>query len=140
MYKKILACLDGSDISKKALSAAIDLAIKYGAQLEAISVEGRLPAYAASIGEIKEAKKEKNRFFSIIGQEAKKIASDKGIDLKTEKRAGDIASVIIGFAKEKGFDLIVLGQKGHSRHFGFIIGSTADKVVDHAPCTVLVVK
>lgn len=46
MFKKILVPLDGSAGSKRALTAAIDLAQKYVARLCVLSVEEHLPVYA----------------------------------------------------------------------------------------------
>ena len=54
--------------------------------------------------------------------------------------AGDPAEHIIHHAEQGGFDLLVLGHKGHSRARRFLLGSTSDKVVDHAPRSTLIVK
>lgn len=48
---------------------------------------------------------------------------------------GHKAQTIVRYAKEGGLDLIVLGHGGH-HGWGRFAGSTADKVVDHAPYTV----
>ncbi len=53
---------------------------------------------------------------------------------------GDPAERIIHHAEQGGFDLLVLGHKGRSRAQRFLLGSTSDKVVDHAPCSTLIVK
>jgi len=48
MYKRILVPTDGSDITAKAVSAAIDLAKLCGAQLRTISVKEPFPYSAIS--------------------------------------------------------------------------------------------
>jgi nucleotide-binding universal stress UspA family protein len=35
---------------------------------------------------------------------------------------------------------LIIGHRGHSGIWGRLLGTTADKVVDHAPCSVLVVR
>ena len=56
------------------------------------------------------------------------------------KVVGDPAERIIHHAEQGGFDPLVLGHKGHSRARRFLLGSTSDKVVDHAPRSTLIVK
>jgi nucleotide-binding universal stress UspA family protein len=140
MYRKILVGFDGSDSAREALRQAVDLATTFGAELHCISVEGRLPAYAATLGEVDEAKAEKDRFFSAIEREAVTFARAQGVDLHPVKMVGEPADRIVHYAEEGGFDLIVLGEKGHSRAHRFLLGDTSDKVVDHAPCSTLIVR
>jgi len=56
MYRRILVALDGSEAARKALQAALVLARTHGAHLHALGVEERLPRYAATVGEVEEAK------------------------------------------------------------------------------------
>jgi nucleotide-binding universal stress UspA family protein len=46
----------------------------------------------------------------------------------------------VTFAKDHGFDLLVIGFMGHSKIFGRIWGSTSQNLAKLSPCTVLVVK
>lgn len=46
---------------------------------------------------------------------------------------------IVDFAKETGADLLVLGKHGGGVIDRIFVGSTADQVVRHAPCPVLVI-
>jgi nucleotide-binding universal stress UspA family protein len=55
-------------------------------------------------------------------------------------RSGHPARTIIETAAELDSDLIVLGNRGHSRLWGGFLGHTADRVNDHAPCSVLIVR
>jgi nucleotide-binding universal stress UspA family protein len=52
---------------------------------------------------------------------------------------GHAGSVICDFAKEEGFDLIVVGNRKHNPLQGMVLGSVSDHVVQHSPCPVLVV-
>ena len=49
-------------------------------------------------------------------------------------------STIAEFCRERSFDVLVVGFMGHSMLYNRIIGSTTDRLVDLAPCSVLVVK
>lgn len=56
-----------------------------------------------------------------------------------EVRIGQAANSILEAAKEKHADLIVIAS--HHPQFGdFLLGSTAARVVRHAPCSVYVVR
>jgi len=140
MYRQILVAIDGSEASRRALQAALELARALGATLHAIGVEERLPYYAATLGEVQEAKAQANAFFQEVMASAQLLAAEYGLALTTEVRAGNAAQQIIEAARLGGFDLIVLGARGHGFLQHFLLGSTTDRVVDHAPCSVLVVR
>lgn len=53
---------------------------------------------------------------------------------------GDAASEIVRVAKERKVDLIVISSHGRTGLGRILFGSTAEHVVRHAPCPVLVVK
>ena len=140
VYRKILVALDGSEASKKALGAAIQLARSHAAGLCALGVEEHLPHYAATVGEVEEAKDEKDSFFGRVMDEARRAAAEHEVELNTEVRAGNAAQQIVRVASDGEFDLIVMGAKGQSRIRYFLLGTTADRVSHHAPCSVLLVR
>jgi nucleotide-binding universal stress UspA family protein len=53
---------------------------------------------------------------------------------------GHAADAITRYAENEGMDLVVVGQHGHSRIVRFFLGSTSDRVSEHCPCTVMIVK
>jgi nucleotide-binding universal stress UspA family protein len=140
MFRKILVANDGSEGAKKALQAAVDLARKYDAELHQISVEEHLPHYAATVGEVVEAKQEAAEYFRKVVTEAELVARAQGITLKTHVFPGHEVETIVTFAKDHGFDLLVIGFMGHSKIFGRIWGSTSQNLATLSPCTVLIVK
>jgi nucleotide-binding universal stress UspA family protein len=140
MFKRILVAYDGSEGAKKALKTAIDLAKLYGAELHSISVEEHLPHYAATVGEVLEAKAEKNGYFAKLIEEAKEMADREGVILHTKVVAGHEVETIVDYAKERRFDLVVIGFMGHSRVYDRVWGSTSQNLTRLVPCTVVVVK
>lgn len=139
MYTKILVAIDGSESSKRALAAAVGLARTFGAELHSLAVEGHLVAYDDTMDEVDEEKSDKDAFFKLIGEEAARYAADHGVQLHVAMIMGDAAHEIARYAGEGQFDLLVLGNARHW-HLHFLTGSTAAKVVDRTPCSVLVVK
>jgi len=135
MFKRILVALDGSPASEQALKLALALAHLTGASLTALSVEEKLPAYAATVGEVQEAKGEIDAYFTKVHTTAQERARAAGVALHTAVRAGHAAQTIARFAEQGSFDLIVLGAGDQHG-----LGSTADKVTEIAPCSVLIAR
>jgi nucleotide-binding universal stress UspA family protein len=138
-FQKILVAIDGSPGGAKALDTAIELAKLTGASLHALAVEGRLPAYAATIGEVDEVKREKDTFFATLARQAQAKALAQGMDLEVDVRPGHAAELIVRRAEQGNFDLVVVGHKGHFLE-DYLLGSTADRVAHHAACPVMIVK
>ena len=140
MWRKILVGLDGSDGSQKALSVAVSLASQFGAEIHSISVEETLPHYAATVGEVVESKQEAANYFRKLIAEAQQSARASSVTLHSHVVPGHEVETIVTFAKDRGFDLLVIGFMGHSKIFGRIWGSTSQNMTKLSPCTVLVVK
>ena len=140
MFRKILLAYDGSAGAKRALDVALKLTTTFGAELWAIAVEERLPHYAATVSEVQEEKEFANHYFQKALSVAYLRALHAGVELKSEIRAGHAARTIIDFTKEGSFDLVVLGSSGHSKAWVMFLGTTAEKVSRHVPCTCLLVR
>jgi nucleotide-binding universal stress UspA family protein len=138
-FDRILVAIDGSEGGQHALAKAIDLAQVTGASLIALAVEGPLPAYAATIGEVDEVKREKDSFFRAVAASAKDQAEAAGVDLEVELRPGHAAELITRYARDMHADLVIVGHKGHFLN-DYLLGSTADRVAHHAHCPVMIVK
>jgi nucleotide-binding universal stress UspA family protein len=146
---RIIAAVDGSASSLKAVKMAADLASKYGAGLVLLTVaqelsgaeRAALEAYARQeeidvpVGELATEQAHNILAGARLQAEAKGASR---ISAKTS--SGDPAEEIIGVAKQEKADLIVVGTRGHGRLAGMLLGSVAQKVVAHAGCPVLVVR
>ena len=139
LFGRILVAIDGSEPSEHALSTAVELASLTGAKLTALAIEGPLPAYAATIGEVEEVKREKDRFFLTLAAAARAKGEQSGVEVDVDVRPGHPAELISRVAEDGGYDLIVLGHRGHFVR-DRLLGSTADRVVEHAHCPVMIVR
>jgi nucleotide-binding universal stress UspA family protein len=138
-FERILVAIDGSECSNRAYAKALELASVAHARLTALAIEGPLPAYAATIGEVDEVKREKDEFFSDLVVQVRHQAEQAGVEVEVEMRPGHPAELISRVASEGGYDLIVLGRRGHFVR-DHLLGSTADRVAEHAPCPVMIVR
>ncbi len=139
MFNTILVAIDGSPASEKALAAAVDLAVHYKASLTAISV-AVAPEVVGMVDEVDELRQGAEAHFRQIAEAAVEYARSRGLALRSVVVRGHAADAIVRYAEKEGINLVVIGQHGHSRITRFFLGSTCDRVSEHAPCTVMIVK
>ena len=140
MFKKILIGYDGSKSARAALERAAAIAQKFGAELTALWVREPKPRHSDLPGEFEGEEEAAKEYFEERQLEIKEIADRHGIPIRCETRAGHPAKIILGYADEGKFDLIVVGHSDHSGLWGRLLGDTADRIADHAHCSVLIVK
>jgi nucleotide-binding universal stress UspA family protein len=125
---------------KLALQRAAVMAKEFGAQITVVWVREPLPRHSDLPGEYEEEAEAADEYFKARSEEVKAVATQHGLDVRCETRRGHPAKAIIEFADEGGFDLIVVGHSDHSGLWGRLLGDTADRISDHAHCSVLIVK
>jgi nucleotide-binding universal stress UspA family protein len=139
MFRKILIANDGSDGAAKALAAALKLAHRHRIKLHMICVE-EMPRMPATIDEVIEDKLEENQRYVQVVVEAKRKAKAARVTLVAHVVTGHAVPAIVEFVEREGFDLLVIGYMGHTALYNRLIGGTTDRLVELAPCHVLVVK
>ncbi len=140
MYKKILIAYDGSEGSKNALEMAVEIAKLSSAYLKAIWIKSKLPHYPETVSEISEEQAAAESFLEGLKKDLEEYKQKYGINIDFYSVAGNPSKTIVSYAKENFFDLIVLGNEGHSTLWGTSLGHTADRVSEHAHCSVLIVR
>jgi len=139
MYRKLLVANDGSEGGRFALRDALELARYLRAELHMICVD-ELPRLPPSIGEVVESRRETGELFRKIVEQARVQAEARHVKLTPHVVAGHPVTSIVEFVERGGYDLLVVGYMGHSALYNRLIGSTTDRLVELAPCRVLVVK
>ncbi len=140
MYSKILVGFDGSEGSRLALVTGAKLATQYKAEIHALWVRGSLPHYPGTIDEIEEEKFAANGYAKNLETQTNEIGKQENIPIQFVVKSGNPSLTLVKYAQENKIDLIILGHVGHSGLWGSLLGHTADKVSDHAPCSVLIVR
>ncbi len=129
MISKILVATDGSDLSRRSIAFAADLARQIGSTLTLLSVVEKGVLLPASIPDaITPTLKEPTEDY--LRQAAEASLSDagelcSGIPLKKSIRSGDPVEEIIKEAEDSDADLIVVGSHGKSALKAALIGSVA---------------
>jgi len=60
--------------------------------------------------------------------------------VKCEWKCGDPPQAILESAKKQDVQMIVVGARGLKGIKRFLLGSVSQKVLEHAPCSVLIVR
>jgi len=139
MYRKILVAHDGSPGAFAALTTGLNLAAKLEAEIHMISVN-ELAAFPGTMDEVIEEQDEGRRRLQPVIDRATQLAALKGLSIEAHLLPGHPIKVITDFVRDQGFDLLVVGFMGHSALYNKLIGSTTERLVNHAPSAVLVVK
>jgi nucleotide-binding universal stress UspA family protein len=147
MYTRILVATDGSTLSKKAVSSAIQLAATCAAELVAVKVvprypqayfEGSIPLSSQDISRIEKqwADAAQVQLEAIV-----KSAKAKGVSAKTVTLKSDVVSdAIIAAAKKQKADLIVMASHGRKGIKRLLLGSETQQVLTHSHIPVLVLR
>ena len=139
--KTIVVPIDFSPHSKNALRYAVRLAEQFGSVLRLVHVVEPAPflndlsnvTLIRSDGEI--AKVAKVQLQALAQEEIEEL-----VPIYPEVRMGKPYKEIVAAAKVSSADLIVIATHGYTGLTHALLGSTAERVVRHAPCPVLVVR
>jgi nucleotide-binding universal stress UspA family protein len=139
--KKILIPTDGSDCSLRAADVGISLAKLLGAEIIVIYAIDIiiLEELTKSIGSKdieKELKEKGERYLNYVA----KLGKKEGLKTESILAKGEPHDQIVHFSKTLGVDMIVMGTYGRRGTKRILIGSVTERVIEYAPCPVLVVK
>jgi nucleotide-binding universal stress UspA family protein len=141
VFKKILVAYDDSAGSKRAFSAALQLAKSCGAELSILSViEGLAQSAEDSMTGVDEALEHEQRHFELVQQRAIARAEQEGVKATQHIVPGQVVETVVRLAAQERVDTIVLGGLGHSRILGRASGGTGSLISSHAHCTVVIVR
>jgi len=139
--ERILVPTDGSDCSLRAAELAIRLAKVFEAEILVIYVIDTVILNEITRGVEKgavekELKEKGQRYLDYIVKQAEK----EGLKAKSVLTKGEPHDQIVRHARNHKADLIVMGTYGRRGAERILIGSVAERVIEYAPCPVLVVR
>ena len=143
-FSHILAAIDGSTCSGRALKTAVMMAKTTGARLTVLHVMVvSLVLYSGDVAQplrkIEESEKaEGARLLALASAEARKQGLEPEVAMV--EATDSAVKGITNYAAKSNVDLIVLGTRGLGGIRRLLLGSVAAGVVGCAPCTVMVVR
>lgn len=146
MFKKILIPTDGSTLSAQAANKGVAFARQIGAEVIALHVtqpfaatvgfDGMAAAYAITDEDYeKNASLQSQKYLQAVLDRAE-TAGVKATSLSVSNF--NVADAVATAALEQGCDLIFIGSHGRSGLSRLLLGSVTAKVLNLAPCAVLV--
>ena len=142
MFDTIVVATDGSDSVRRAVSAAVDVAARFEAEVHAV--------YVVDAGEVESSpdtvRDDLRDALDDEGQDALDRVSeaarerDAALGVTVEVREGRPASEIDAYARSVDADLVAMGTRGRHGENRFLIGSVAERVVRTCPVPVLTVR
>ncbi|HUN84459.1 MAG TPA: universal stress protein [Terracidiphilus sp.] len=139
MFDRILVAYHGTDRGLKAFDAAVQMAHRLDMPLHMVSVEENIPRSAELIAEVEDAKQGEDARYREVAEQVKRRAALHGVVLECAVVIGKRERAIIGFLNKGRFDLLVIGESRPSLS-GLLFGSPSNRLMNLAPCSVLVVK
>lgn len=136
---RIVVATDFSDTSQAALDWGAGLASSRGGRLvllHALDLHGPLTDFLPSPPDLDE---------HLQGAAVAKLDElaaalrERGVEVETRLEVGVASQAVVRAAGEIGADLLVLGSRGLTGVAHLLLGSTAQRIVQHAPCPVLTV-
>ncbi len=141
-YRKILATTDFSDRAGAGVAEAAALARRLGSRLLLLYVvEDDLPPILVGVSEERRREilaEHAERAEAALAEQAAPLAADLAVEVRT--RVGVPSREIVRCAEEEGADLLVVASRGYGPLGQVFLGSTAERVLHHASCPVLVVR
>lgn len=144
MYKRILVAVDGSNTSRRAFEAALNLASSMGAVLRPFYVVENTPVYFEAPGydpsilrtRMIEQGKE-------LGTEFATAMRERGVSGETASAEAtsldDVSTVVLKAAADFNADLLVMGTHGRRGVQRLFLGSVAERCVRQAALPVLLI-
>ncbi len=146
LFKNIAFCTDFSENADQAFLVARDLATQFGATLNIIHVMVSFSLSPPVHATYMPIEYDPN-FVEEVTQAAQNSINEKylnkvseGVQCQVHLLSGYAATEILRVVEEQKIDLIVMGSHGLTGLAHVLFGSTADRVVRRAPCSVLTVR
>ena len=149
-FARILCAYDFSENADRAISSAIYMAKLFKAHLDIVHVvhehhyfspvapviDPTTPIYADHQAEMEKARET----VSSKMQETLDKLDIHGVSYETHIRKGEPVLEIAKMIEECNTDLLVLGSSGHNAFVRFFLGSTTEKLIRKAPCSIMTLK
>jgi nucleotide-binding universal stress UspA family protein len=144
----IVVGVDGSEQSLRAVGLAAQMAAKTGAELilvtasERAPIDGQLEEYArAEHLTLQELRNLLTNPEPACLEQAEAAAKKLGAKVvRPVGVIGEAAEEIVEAARRHHSELIVVGRRGHGHLAYLLFGSVSQKVIQHAPCPVVVIR
>lgn len=156
MLNHILVPLDGSLLSEEALQYARQIVDPHGkltlvtaVEMPVIMPDTLYPVYSLSFEQLRGDNAMGGHYYNpehllsnaktYLEHVAERLHDVTDVDIQIHYEIGEPAEVILKLAQDKQVDAITMSTHGHSGFTRWLFGSVTTKVLNAAPCPVLVI-
>jgi nucleotide-binding universal stress UspA family protein len=151
MYKKILACLDGSDLAEKVLPYAIEEASHANSELVLFMAISEPYFFSLALPGMPSVPIDTSRTEKLVIQEEKeargylntvadKMRAEKKLNVSFDTRQGTPGPTIVTYCEEQKIDLIAIATHGRTGPGRVVLGSVADYIIRHSGLPILLIR
>ncbi len=137
--QKILTAIDGSEYSQLIVNKAVEQAILLGGKIILVHCHRKFSAIESHAYLEEEMARIINQAEKLVSPFLQQIKKAK-IPVESRIMEEPAGAVISDIARIEQCDLIVLGSRGLTNLASLIVGSVTNRVLQTAPCSVLVVR
>ena len=145
MFKRILVCLDGSDLAEQILPYAIETAKKFDSKITLLEItsppttiiEPMLGYYNAT--SLEKFQRDESQAVTYLEKLVKRLQKQ-GLEVDYATSFGSPGEAIVHYAAKHQVSLIALCTHGHSGLGRMVFGSVAEHVIRHSTLPILVRK
>jgi nucleotide-binding universal stress UspA family protein len=151
MFKKILVCLDGSQLAEQILPYAEEQVLHFNSKLVLIRVYAEpgfiglavpgfpgIPVETQGMGkQIQKEEREAEQYLKTI---AEKLLKQRGLTAECVTLLGVAGETIVKFSADNRVELIALATHGRSGPGRVVMGSVADYILRHAHLPILLIR
>ena len=151
MFKKILVCLDGSELAEKILPYAVQEATHFDSELVlfrvfsesgliSLAVPG-IPGIQVNPGTVEQRVIEDEKVIEeYLNQLASRLQSENKLHITCDSRRGSAGPVIVDYSANNQIELVAMATHGRSGPGRVVLGSVADYVIRHSNLPLLLIR
>ncbi|QJW83290.1 universal stress protein [Ramlibacter terrae] len=139
---KILLAVDGSEYTRKMLDyvAANQALFDAGHTYVVLNAQPELPPHVrSSLGSTSVKDYHQDEAAKVL-QPALAALSARGLTAQSEWKAGQAGETIAQYAKDGGFDMVIMGTHGHGSLARLVMGSVTTEVLANCGVPVLLIR
>jgi nucleotide-binding universal stress UspA family protein len=141
MIKKILIAVDGSEPSLDALDYAAEFSSEKNVELTILSVISKPPPLAVEMYIPEYQAELEKKYIKLLNEQEERLSNKyPELQIVTVVRMGTPGKIIVETAQARDVDLIIVGNRGQSGIFTWMLGSVSRYVTESCTVPVLVFK
>ena len=151
MFKKILVCLDGSELAENILPYALEEAEYFESELVLFRVFSEPAVFSLNLPGMPSVQVDAERTERRILEDEKetqdylkkladKLLAENRIKVSYDSREGSAGPMIVDYAANQGIELIAIATHGRTGPGRVMLGSVAEYVIRHSGLPMLLIR